>query len=301
MNRIHIKTIQEVYKLYHLGSPKHPLITVLKERPSHESVKLDEIEFSSDLYYITLKKGRSDNMSYGRTTYDYDDGTMIFIRPGQNAVFSNDSNVPQSQGWTLLFHPDLIRKSSLGKEIRNYEFFNYSKNEALHLSLEESEFINVLIEKVSQEIDLNFDRHSQGIIVQHLEMFFRYCNRYYERQFLTRTNLHSDFVTNFETYLSQYFKSEQLESNGLPTVEGCGNELGISGAYLSNMLKLETGRSAKEHIYEYFMEHAKTELANSDKTISEIAYSFGFGYPQHFSKLFKLKAGMSPSEYRALN
>lgn len=298
MKKIHIESVQDLYSLYQLGKPKHDLITVFKVRPHSESVKLSEIEFSSDLYYITLKNGYSGSMSYGRTSYDFYDGTMIFIGPGQSAVFNSQSDSPKSEGWTILFHPDLIRKSSLGKTIRNFDFFNYAQSEALHLSVEELNYMNILVDKVSEELEPQGDNHSQAIILQHLETFLMYCDRYYERQFQTRTPLNSDLVIRFESYLSEYFKSEALEIKGLPTVEGCGVKLGLSGAYLSAMLKTQTEKSAKEHIYDYFIDYAKTAIISSDQTISEIAYKFGFEYPQHFSKLFKLKTGLSPSEYR---
>ena len=230
---------------------------------------------------------------------------MLFIGPGQVANFSHavaHADIETaSQGWTILFHPDLIRKASLGKTIHQYSFFSYEINEALHLADKERQFLNTLVDTIEQEIFQNMDRHSQELIVQNLETILKYSNRYYDRQFYTRTNMNKDLVAKFEHFLRSYFTSEELAENGLPTLDQCGRALNMSGPYLSDLLRTETGRSAKDHIHRYLIDQAKTKLLNSNDTVSQIAFSLGFDYPQNFSKLFKSKTGMSPSEYRNLN
>lgn len=299
---IHIKSIDEVYRFIGKPNSSHPLITVIRNWPktNHD---LSQIKFSSDLYYITLKREVKGAFEYGRSSYDYQEGTLLFIGPGQVVTFSSPhAAADSSDGWTILFHPDLIRKTELGKHMHSFTFFQYESNEALHLSDKEKNFLNALVTNLEQEVNQSlFDKHSQEIIVQHLQTILSYSNRFYDRQFYVRTSLNKDIVTNFEGFLQRYFTSIELSEKGLPTLKRCGDELNLSGAYLSDLLKAETGKSAKDHIYKYLIESAKTSLLNSNKSISEIAYSFGFEYPQNFTKLFKSKTGISPSEYRNLN
>lgn len=301
---IHIPSIARVYDFLHAEVPPHPLITVIRRWPASK-VDLATARFTSDLYYMALKREIRGSFTYGRSSYDFREGTMIFIGPGQVATFSHaveNANVETpSEGWTMLFHPDLIRKSPLGKAIHEYSFFGYEINEALHLAEKERQFLNTLADTIEQEIHQNMDRHSQELIVQNLETILKYCNRYYDRQFYTRTNMNADIVTKFEQFLRTYFSSDELLENGLPSLDRCGQALGMSGPYLSDLLRTATGRSAKDHIHNHLIERAKTSLLNSGATISQIAFGFGFAYPQNFSKLFKAKTGMSPGEYRKQN
>ena len=204
-------------------------------------------------------------------------------------------------GWNILFHPDLIRKSALGKSIKEFSFFNYEANEALHLSQKEKQFLIEMVDNIETEMNQNLDKHSQDLIIHNIEALLKYSERYYDRQFYTRTNVNKDYVVQFEEYLKSYFSSEDLKEKGIPTLTQCGKALNISGPYLSDLLKIETNRSAKDHIHSYIIEKAKTVLLNSSSNISEVAFDLGFEYPQHFSKLFKNKTGVSPSEYRILN
>lgn len=206
-----------------------------------------------------------------------------------------------SLGWTILFHPDLIRKSELGKVIDQYSFFGYDTNEALHLSEKERQFLNTLVDTIEQEITQNLDRHSQELIVQNLETILKYASRYYDRQFYTRTNLNQDLISKFEAFLKSYFDSEDLINKGIPTITQCGEALNMSGPYLSDLLRTETGKSAKDHIHSFLINKAKTILLNSKDSVSQVAYQLGFEYPQNFSKLFKNKTGISPKEYRLHN
>lgn len=297
---IHIKNISELYEFLGSGKPRHPLITLLRQWPSINR-EIKNLKFTSELYYMAMKRNISGSFKYGRSSYDYQEGTMVFIGPGQVATFSLSNPRQEPHGWTLLFHPDLIRKSELGKKINQYSFFSYDTNEALHLAEKERTFLNTLIDTIEEEINQNLDRHSQELIVQNLETILKYSNRYYDRQFYTRSNLNKDLISRFENFLHAYFTSDELTEKGLPSIDRCGTALNLSGNYLSDLLKTETGRSAKDHIYAFLIERAKTALLNSSEPVSQIAYEFGFEYPQNFSKLFKLKTGMSPREFRNLN
>ncbi|MDJ0796040.1 MAG: helix-turn-helix domain-containing protein [Calothrix sp. MO_167.B12] len=297
---IHISSIAEVYEFLNAVKPAHPLITVIRKWPK-VGLDLNQLRFTSDLYYLAMKRDISGSFQYGRSVYDYQEASMVFIGPGQVASFSNSKAESESEGWTILFHPDLIRKSELGKTIRQYSFFSYDTNEALHLSEKERKFLNTLVDTIEQEISQNLDRHSQALIVQNLETILKYSNRFYDRQFYTRTNLNRDLLSKFENFLQSYFASDQPLEKGLPTIDDCGKALNMSGAYLSDLLRAETGRSAKDHIHSYLIDHAKTALLNSTDSVSQIAVGLGFEYPQNFSKLFKAKTGMSPSEYRNLD
>ena len=296
---VQVHTIEDVHNLWNLPQPKHPLITVVREWPAID-FDANQLTFTSDLYYINLKGDLSGSFQYGRNSYDYQQGTLIFIGPGQTATFSRTKDPVKESGWVLMFHPDLIRKSELGKTIKNYSFFRYEVTEALHLSERERNYINVVAENLESEISQNIDKHSQELIVNHLETILKYSSRFYDRQFYTRTNLNKDLVGRFEDYLRDYFSNKAIDS-GLPTIGACGKALNMSGQYLSDLLKLETGKSAKYHIHDFVIDRAKTTLLNSDKPISEIAYDLGFEYPQHFSRLFKVKTGLSPTEYRNIN
>jgi AraC-like DNA-binding protein len=205
------------------------------------------------------------------------------------------------KGWTLAFHPDLIRKSKLADKINHYSFFNYEVNEALHLSEDERKTIEELLDKIEKEYSQNIDKHSQNLIISNIELLLDYCTRFYDRQFYTRTNINVDFVSKFEKLLKAYYETHMVDEIGLPNVQYLAKKLNFSSNYLSDLLKKETGKTAQEHIHLYVINRAKNSLLNSKSSISEIGYALGFEYPQHFSSLFKSKTGMSPSEYRNLN
>jgi len=302
MAQIHrIKSISEMNQAFGWDKPKHPLITIIREWPQID-FDFENFRLTSDLYMISMKgKMTGTTIRYGRNSYDFDEGTLVFMAPDQVASFSNSEESSDELGWTIIVHPDLIRKSELGKSINKYSFFEYNTSEALHLSDSEKESISELVAKIEVELNQHIDKHSQNIIVQNLESILKYSNRYYDRQFYTRTNLSKDFVVRFEEFLQKYFASSDLLEKGIPSIKQCGEALNMSGSYLSDLLKLETGSSAKDHIHSFLIEKAKTTLLNSSSSISEIAFGLGFEYPQHFSKLFKNKVGLSPTEYRNLN
>ncbi|MCG7919340.1 MAG: helix-turn-helix transcriptional regulator, partial [Candidatus Thiodiazotropha taylori] len=227
---------------------------------------------------------------------------MVFTKPGQALSFkASKEDLASEEGWTLLFHPDLIRKSSLGNNIDHYSFFSYEIHEALHLSEDERVSITGLVRKIETEYQQSIDRHTQKLIVSNIELLLDYCTRFYDRQFYVRTNLNQDFVTRFENLLRDYFNSDQPLDLGVPSVKYCGEQLNMSPSYLSDLLKKETGRTAQQHIQDTVIDKAKNLLLSTNEQVSQIAYGLGFDYPQHFSKLFKSRTGMSPAEYRRLN
>jgi len=297
---IHIKSIAEVHKLFGLGKPLHPLITINHHKPE-DSFDFGELKISSDLYLISLKGNIKGTFNYGRNSYDYAEGSMVFIAPSQVASFGQEGVELDHSGWSIIFHPDLIRKSPLLNRMKEYSFFDYDANEALHLSDKEKQILTDLADHIEVELVQNIDKHSQDLMIINLESILKYCQRYYDRQFYTRSNLNKDIIIRFEKYLDQYFASDELANKGIPSVTQCGEALNLSGSYLSDLLKIETGRSAKDHLHNYIIEKAKTLLLNSNNSISEVAYNLGYEYPQHFSKLFKSKTGMSPSVYRNEN
>jgi len=298
---IRIKSISQAHQFLGLEKPKHPLITIYRHTPQVITNTID-LSFTSDLYYIAMKDSIKGSLQYGRNSYDFEEGMMLFMAPNQvyitpEEVETDDENL----GWSLLFHPDLIRKSNLGKIIDDFSFFDYEVNESLHLSDKEKKTINDLIEKIDNEIEQNIDRHSQELINVNLESLLKYCKRYYERQFFTRANWNKDYISKFEKYLKNYFSSNELIEKGIPTIQQCGAALNMSGHYLSDLLKAETGKSAREYIHLQLINKAKSALLNTNQSVSEIAYTLGYEYPQNFSKIFKSKTGLSPSEYRKLN
>jgi len=259
------------------------------------------LKFNTELYMVSLKDGIQGSLGYGRNTYDFSEGTMVFSKPNQVLSPEDKKVAEDAKGWVLLFHPDLIRRSELGKRMYGYSFFDYEVHEALHLSDEEQQIVTDLILKIEKEFDQSIDKHSQKLIVSNIELLLNYCMRYYDRQFYVRTNLNQDHISDFEHLLTDYFESDKPSTIGLPSVNYCGEELNMSSNYLSDLLKKETGKSAKDHIYSFVVDRAKNMLLGTTDSISEIAFDLGFEYSQHFSKMFKRQTGMSPNKYRSQN
>lgn len=283
-----------------LPKPTHPLISIVDV--SQWEIPEEWIGFKSTtaLYSIALKD-KSCGMQYGRDKYDFDEGVLIFTAPNQVQQITKAQQLNEIKGWMLFFHPDLIRHTSLGKNIDNYKFFGYDVYEALHLSDAEQQTITDCVNMIKKEIAERIDNHSQTVITSSLELLLNLSNRYYERQFITRKHSNSSIVTQVEKLLKEYFKSDALKENGLPTVKYLADQVHLSPSYLSDLLKKETGMNAQDHIHYYLIEEAKNILLNTNNSVGEIAYSLGFEYPQYFSKLFKLKTGQTPIEYRSLN
>lgn len=298
-----INSIHEAHKLLGLNKPKHPLVSVFKAKDYEGAQVFEDVKVVIGLYRIILKSSSyHGRIKYGRNSYDYEEGTLIFSAPGQVMEYGIETEpVEGIEGWTLAFHPDLIRSHQLSNKISQYSFFNYELTEALHLSDDEQRTIEELVEKIIKEYGQNLDQHSQHLIISNIELLLDYCLRFYDRQFYTRTNLNNDIVSKFEKLLISYYKSDNHIQNGIPTVVYCGKALNISPPYLSDLLKKETGKTAKEHIHSFILDKAKNNLLNSTKSISQVGYELGFEYPQHFSNLFKAKTGFSPSEFRNLN
>ncbi len=276
----------------------HPLVSVIdfaKTEPFHY------FRGQMDVYAIFLKDIKCGNITYGIKDYDYEEGTLIFISPGQVFGVEGTGEKKQASGTAIIFHPDLIHGTSLGKHIDDYSFFSYEVNEALHLSSREREVINETINNIKYELEHAIDSHSKTLIVSYLELFLNYSKRFYERQFNTRNHVNKDVLARFERLLKDYFLSEQALLTGLPSVSYCADKLFISPNYLGDLLKKETGKSAQEHIQLKMIDVAKEKIFDSEKSISEIAYELGFKHPQHFSRMFKKQVGISPVEFRNIN
>ena len=276
----------------------HPLVSVLDQS---KSTPIEEGRYISGLYIIFLKQGKSGELSYGRQHYDYEDGTLLFIAPGQ--VFGQEGKgiLLQPSGWALVFHPDLIRGTSLARQMNDYSFFSYDVNEALHVSERERQVIIECLSKIQYELEHSIDNHSRALIVGNIELLLKYCVRFYDRQFMTRDIVHKDVLTRFEELLGDYFRSEKPQTFGLPSVAYFASQLNLSANYFGDLVKKETGKTALENIQEKIISIAKEKIFDISKSISEIAYEMGFRYPSHFTRLFKQRVGKSPNEYRSLN
>ena len=275
----------------------HPLVSIV----DFEKVEpFCNFRMQLGVYAVFLKESKCGNMTYGCNTYDYEEGTLLFIAPGQVYGVVNQEK-KRYIGKALIFHPDLILGTALGKNKKDYTFFSYQVNEALHLSARERAIITDCLDKISYELEHAIDTHSKTLIVSYLELFLNYCKRFYERQFVTRSNVNKDVLSRFEKILDDYFSSDKAIESGLPSVRYCAEKLYLSSNYLGDLLKKETGKSAQEHIQLKMIEVAKEKIFDQSKSISEIAYELGFKYPQHFTRMFKKEVGMSPLEYRSMN
>ena len=274
----------------------HPLISVLDQS---QSTPVQTGRWLSELYIVFLKEAKCVPLVYGRQHYDYDEGTMLFIAPGQVFGLEEDGDESiQPTGWALAFHPDLIRGTPLGQHIKDYSFFAYDANEALHLSEREQNLIVECFRKVGEEVTHPIDKHSKRLIVNNIELLLNYCVRFYDRQFITRDHVHKDVLVRFEALLDDYFGSDRPQTGGLPTVGYCAGQLHLSANYFGDLVKKETGQSAQDYIQAKVIDLAKERVFDRSKSISEIAYAMGFKYPQHFTRLFKQRVGQSPNEYR---
>jgi len=295
-----IKSISQLHHILGLGKPLHPAISLVKMKDIKLSEKLFNQKYIWDFYMISLKFENCE-LQYGRQYYDFEEGTLVFSSPGQVFEAKKQPKSLNKNGWALYFHPDLIRKSDLTKKIKSYGFFSYTLNEALHLSEKEKEKISQCIETIEDECQQNIDKHSQSVIVSTLELLLNYCNRFYDRQFYTRSSHQQGIVEKIEILLLNYFNSGKAEHQKIPTVKYCAEQVNLSSNYLSDLLKKETGKNTQEHIHFHLIETAKNLLLTSNASVGEIGYNLGFEYPQSFGNLFKKKVGMSPNKFRQLN
>ncbi len=254
-----------------------------------------------NLYCIFLKDVKCGDLKYGRATYDYQEGTLVFVSPGQVVDVENKVDIYQPMGHGLVFHPDLIKGTPLAKSISEYGFFSYQNNEALHLSSKEQQLVLECFAKIQSELEQSVDKHSKKLIASNIELFLNYCERFYDRQFITRENVNKGILEKFEELLNSYFTSEKPNSFGLPSVAYCADKLNLSPNYFGDLIKKETGKTAQEYIQNKIIDVAKERVFDADKSISQIAYDLGFKYPQHLTRLFKQRVGYTPNEYRNLN
>lgn len=279
----------------------HPLVAVVDFSKAAEYIE-EGTRITVDFYSVMFKNYCVNHLYYGRQPYDFQDGSLVCIAPKQVLTMDGQKEKREDElGWGLFFHPDLLRGTALSAKINDYTFFNYEASEALHLSEKEKQILCDCVLKIEQELKENMDAHSQTLLVSNFELLLNYCSRYYGRQFITRKNSNTHTVAQVQTLLKHYVKTESLKEQGLPTVKFLAERVHLSASYLSDLLKKETGMNAQELIHYYLIDEAKNILLNSNQSVSEIAYSLGFEYPQYFSKLFKQKTGRTPVEYRVLN
>lgn len=295
-----IKSIGEFHQLRQLPEPEHPLISVINLEHL-EYLHIDnDTTLTLDFYWIAMKHSSNVKARYGQQLYDFNKGILSFMSPNQIFTIepNNENAVLKKSGWALLIHPDFLWNTSLAKNIKKYEFFDYAVNEALFLSEKEEKMLNGITESIQQEYHSNIDKFSKQIIITHLENLLSYSDRFYNRQFITREKSNHQILERLEALLTNYFNSDDLVSKGLPTVQFISDKLTVSPKYLSNLLRVLTGQNTQQHIHDKLIEKAKEKLSTTDLTISEIAYELGFEHLQSFSKLFKTKTQLSPLQFR---
>lgn len=287
----------ESYNSFFGLETRHPLVAVVDMAQATNTRLPDEMAYDYRVYALFLKQTYCGDITYGRQPYDYQEGTVTSFAPGQMVHVKLDGKTKiNARG--LLFHPDLIRGTSLGHDIGQYSFFDYSSREALHLSDEEKSIFCDCLNKIEMELERPIDRHSKQLICRNIELLLDYCMRFYDRQFITRHEANHDVLTRFEHELNAYFSDNRAEHDGLPSVKYFAERCFLSPNYFGDLVKKETGRSPQEFIQGKIIDLAKDELAGSGKSVTEIAYKLGFQYPQHFNRYFKRSVGMTPMEYR---
>lgn len=276
----------------------HPQVSVIdlsKARP------MRHMRHTFSFYVVFLKDEKNCDLIYGRQRYDYQKGSVVCLAPGQVIGIDDTGEAFQPQGYALCFHPDLIRGTNLGRNIKEYSFFSYEVNEALHLSEHERVIFVDCLTKIQEELRHSIDRLSQRLIANNIELLLNYCLRFYERQFITRQNVNRDILTRFEALLDNYFTGDNALHKGLPTVRYCAGELCLSPNYFGDLIKKETGKTALEWIQSKIIDIAKEQLLIPTNSINQVAYNLGFQYPQHFTRVFKKVAGTTPNEYKRKN
>ena len=283
------------YNAFNRNETLHPLVSVVdlsKAAPR----QLRRMRYG--FYVVFLKEIKCGDLKYGISNYDYDEGTLVFLAPGQ-VIGSHGEEVYQPQGLALVFHADFIHGTSLGRHLHDYTFFSYTTNEALHLSERERQIILDCFSKIKYELEHGVDKYSKKLILTNIELFLNYCVRFYDRQFITRDNANKGILERFEALLNEFFASGKPLEVGLPSVAYCAGELNLSANYFGDLIKKETGKSANEYIHLKLIDVAKEKIFDANKSVSEIAYELGFKYPQHFTRVFKQHVGVTPLEYRS--
>lgn len=274
----------------------HPLVNIVN-MSELESIKHGLKRFG--IYCVYLKELDCGTIQYGRSKYDYQEGTLLFISPGQISGIDDEKVAYDAKGWILMFHPDLLLGSSLYNRMKDFHFFSYSSNEALHLSDKEKDIVIAIFRNIQEELSNTNDNHTQQIVLSYIEVFLNLCVRFYERQFATREVVNKDILTRFKVLINEYFVSNKPQTIGLPTVSWCASQVHLSPNYFGDLVKKETGKTAQEYIQRHIVEQAKDMLFGTNQTVSEIAYRLGFQYPNHLSRMFKKVVGKSPKEFRS--
>lgn len=285
------------YNAYNQQETLHPLVTVIDLATASPRRKSSQY---MGCYGVFLKDVVCGDLKYGKEYYDYQEGTLVFMSPGQVFTVENDGELYQPKGHALVFHPDLLHGTSLNAKMNEFSFFGYQINEALHLSQRERQIVMDCFGKIKYELEHAIDKHSRKLIVANIELFLDYCLRFYDRQFITRDTIHRGVLGRFESLLNNYFTSDKPQTIGLPSVAYCAGELNLSPKYFGDLIKKETGQTAQEYIQTKVIEAAKEKIFDGSKSVNEIAFELGFKYPQHFSRLFKQRVGQSPNGYRIL-
>ncbi len=293
---IKLDAVDKYNKLFGLET-RHPLVNVIDLSKATRYPTRFRINYG--VYALYLKDSRCGDILYGRQNYDYQDGTIVCFAPGQIAATEMEQGIkPEAHG--ILFHPDLIRGTALGQEIKNYSYFSYETREALHISEEERRIVMDCFSKIETELEHAIDKHSRRLITANIGVLLDYCMRFYDRQFTTRSEVNHDVIVRFERLLNDYFDSDAPQQEGLPTVKYFADKVFLSPNYFGDMISKQTGKTASEYIQEKVIEKAKENLLSSNKTMSQIAFELGFQYPQHLSRMFKRAVGCTPNEYRAM-
>jgi AraC family transcriptional regulator, transcriptional activator of pobA len=291
------ETVSE-YNAFNNNETLHPLASVVdlsKANPRSGS------KMYFGFYTIFLKDVKCGDLIYGRATYDYQEGTLVFLAPGQVAGINSNGEIYQPKGYALVFHADLLHGTALGRHINDYSFFSYETREALHVSERERQLVLDCFSKISYELEHAIDKHSKKLIASNIELFLDYCQRFYDRQFITRETVNKGIMEKFDNLLKDYFTSDKTQTIGVPSVAWCAAEVNLSSNYFGDLIKKETGKSAQEYIQTKIIDLAKEKLLHQDNSITEIATELGFKYPAHFTRFFKQRVGHTPNEYRALN
>lgn len=291
---INIESVQQ-YNDYFGVETLHPHVCMID---GHKAKPLRFCKKSYNLYTILLKDTDCGSLKYGRNLYDYQQGAMLFLAPGQVMGSEDDGKLHQPEGWVLAFHPELLHGTPLTAIMKDYTYFSYAANEALHLSEQERRTVIDCMKKIEEELQYPIDKYSNTLLVDTIKLLLDYCLRFYNRQFITREIANHETLVRFEKLLDDYFSSDIPTHKGMPSVPYCAGKLCLSPNYLSDLLKKETGKSALKIIHQKTLEIAKEYIFDTNKSVSEISYKLGFPYPQHFSRWFKKMAGCTPNEYR---
>lgn len=298
--KIHFSDLAEYHKFAGVPAPEHPLFSVVVTKPKEEGDTVScpdtELAISSDFYSISLKNIISGELFYGRTKYDCKNGTMIFMAPNQEIRITGLK--VESTGRTIIFHEDFIRGHKIKDELKKYHYFSYAVNEALHLSPKEEQMMANFIDQIEAEYHNNQDEFSKELILAQLDTLLKYANRFYHRQFLHRKESNSKLLDKFISEVEKYIEANQLEEKTIPTIEDMASVMAMTPRYLSDALKVETGKTAMENLHLYMIDKAKDRLLESNESVATVAYDLGFEYPQYFARLFKKKTGMTPTQYR---